>query len=105
MTPAIETFITFALILAIILAAGAWFGRPIWRRVWKFFCNWRDEDRLLEEARLAQSQFRNQAEMEVKECLYESGTENDAIQNSNESTKTRVNSDAIDQEISQEKRQ
>jgi hypothetical protein len=105
MTPAIETFITFAVILAIILAAAAWFGRPIWHRVWKYFCNWRDEDRLLEEARRAQSEFRVQAEREVKDCLYESEVETSARPISLEDKQTRSNSDAIDQKISQEKGQ
>ncbi len=107
MTPAIETFITFVVIFAIILAAAAWFGRPIWQRVWKYFCNWRDEDRLLEEARRAQSEFRVQAEKEIKDCLHESGAETDAkpISPIFVDRQTHSSDDAIDQKISQEKGQ
>jgi hypothetical protein len=67
MGPALETFLTFLGIAVLVIAAFAWFLRPLWVRIWRFFRRWYEADRIREQALKRQEEFRKQAEQEVEQ--------------------------------------
>ena len=70
MGPALETFFTFLLLVALCIGAAAWLGRPLWRRLYRSLSAWYERDLREEREAALEAENRKRAEAELAACTH-----------------------------------
>ena len=67
----LETFLSLLLIVLLVIGGIALATKPFWKRIARFFHNWIEHDRLLEEQQRREKECRRKAQEEIQEYCHD----------------------------------